>query len=532
MSSPWKSATDSPSRQLLLELGRIRSDANDSFYSRLDEETLTLEAAHRAALVAAAAEHERVRQSAEIAREQFELELERQRRIQEESERRELERRRREKAERDLRELEEQKRRLDEFHRAEAEKRRVEEEIKAKERAEEERRRREEQERVEAARRREAEEAEARKKAQDAAAAAQAKAEEARRAAAVPQAKPIQAPVAPQPSAPAGLRRSIAEKNAVHQQYAQLHRRLKELRSFMVQQSKQNPVLKKNMGDMRREIKKCVGQLTEGKGTNRIPTERIKTLLKEASSLSEPAVDVRQYIVPKPELAPLLQSADGAHGPGLLVYLLNIFAKAIISQFINESSVSPKSADPIGVVAASVFSSNDFRWKGVSLIDILMAKFHVVCPVLWGIYGSEKTEQGRQRLGWWREEPGGPWISEQRHNERMTGLGSGFAAIALRNFEKSPLQNPYPNIHYWRAVASIVNVPPQEATGTHFVVLKAMIENYEGRFLEFYGHAALVALKKALVAFPRQATNQGVAAKAVTVLADVYQRDKRLTLAA
>jgi nucleoporin GLE1 len=55
------------------------------------------------------------------------------------------------------------------------------------------------------------------------------------------------------------------------QQYLEIHSRLKKLRTFMTDQAKQNPELKKRMGEMRREIRKSVGQLTEGRGANRQP---------------------------------------------------------------------------------------------------------------------------------------------------------------------------------------------------------------------------------------------------------------------
>lgn len=221
---------------------------------------------------------------------------------------------------------------------------------------------------------------------------------------------------------------------------------------------------------------------------------------------------------------------EDSRGSALLLYQLNIFSKAIISQFIDEAGVSPKAADPVGIIASHIFALNDFKWNGTSMIDVLLAKFHVVCPVLWGIYGDEKSTEGRTRLGWWREEQGGPWVSDQRHSERMTGLGAGYAALSLRNYEKARLENPLPNWNYWRSMAAIVNVPSREATQTHFIVLKAMVENYETRFLEFYGDAALAALRKALIEFPRDVLDKSVAAKAVAVLPDVLRRDNKLTL--
>jgi len=213
--------------------------------------------------------------------------------------------------------------------------------------------------------------------------------------------------------------------------------------------------------------------------------------------------------------------------PGLLIYLLNIFAKGVIEQFIADAATKTEAADPIGVVAVSMFAQPDLKWRDTSLVDILFAKLHRDCPVLWGIYGSEKTEGGRQRLGWAKED--GTWIREQTHGERMTGLGAGFAALSLRDFSKTRLQNPIPNTHYWRALACIINTPPQEATQTHFLVLKAMVENYVGRFIGFYGQAAVMALRKALVEFPAQSP-KSAAASAVAVLPEVLKRDLRFTL--
>lgn len=46
--------------------------------------------------------------------------------------------------------------------------------------------------------------------------------------------------------------------------YVEIHKKLKELRKFMMEQAKTNTALKSRMGDMRREIRKSMGQLTTG----------------------------------------------------------------------------------------------------------------------------------------------------------------------------------------------------------------------------------------------------------------------------
>jgi nucleoporin GLE1 len=79
-------------------------------------------------------------------------------------------------------------------------------------------------------------------------------------------------------------------------------------------------------------------------------------------------------------------------------------------------------------------------------------------------------------------------------------------------------------------MASITSTPPSEASPTQYMVLKAMVENYEQRFFNFYGNAALAALRVALVDFPNRALEQGPACSALAVLADKLKRDKGLDL--
>jgi nucleoporin GLE1 len=214
--------------------------------------------------------------------------------------------------------------------------------------------------------------------------------------------------------------------------------------------------------------------------------------------------------------------------PSLFLYLLNIFSKSIINQFIHECGAQPKAADPLGVMAALVFSKPDYLWRGKTLIDILMAKFRVACPVVFGYRGSEKTEQGRLRLGWRRD--GAGWAPEQQHIDRMKGLAVGYAAISLRNFSKSTKKNPWPPSKYWTSLARIVNTPPAEMSNTQCVVLRAMIETYAERFIHFYGSAAIAALHSALVVFPKKAPAKTPGAAGLEVLAQMLKRDIGLEL--
>lgn len=278
MSSPLKNILDSPSRQLLYELSRLGITAQEDFYARLDKESLEREAQHRDALAAAAVAHEQIRRRAEIEREKLELQLQAERRRRDEEDQRELQRRRQEKAER---EIAERKQELEQARLAEIEKQRVIEARRAEAAAAEKEKQEREERDAEIARRlknlqdaqakKEQVEMQAKKDAEEAASRA-GKAKQL--AASASQSLPAQrggVPAALQPN-------RNPEREAEHRRYLAIHRNLKEARKFLTLEASKFPQVKQQMGEMRREVKKCIGQLTEGKGANRGPVSPIKFL--------------------------------------------------------------------------------------------------------------------------------------------------------------------------------------------------------------------------------------------------------------
>lgn len=236
--------------------------------------------------------------------------------------------------------------------------------------------------------------------------------------------------------------------------------------------------------------------------------QKVSNVLKEglANQVGSRMMDPSSLVFD--ERQPVEGATNNAEMPSLFLFLVNHLAKCVIKQFTNECSANTKAADPIGVLVAATFSDPIFQWRGKPLIDILMAKFYVVCPVLFGARGVDKTEQGRDKVGWMRR-GANAWITEAEHYDRQQGLGSGYAAISLRDFSRSKKKNPYPMRHYWESFALIVNTQPAEMSNTQCVVLKAMIDHYEQRFLQFYGTAAIAALRLALVDFPASAKSAG-----------------------
>ncbi|KAL8993858.1 MAG: hypothetical protein Q9169_006029 [Polycauliona sp. 2 TL-2023] len=512
--SPWKVAKDSPSRQLLWELGRLALAEQEESLQRLDQACRERGAVLKSAIDEAVARHDKVRHDAEIEGARIEQER------QQAKIRREAEYRRQEELEREA-ELERDRaarqraasERAERAERAATQEREVEE---ARSKAEKVR-----QDAQKAKAKKEEEEAASRRKVEE-----ERKAKEAAVAAApAPSNHRTQStlPTAGQSASSTSQRTRLdPEREKEHQRYLEIHKTLKELRGFMDQQSRQNPKLKAKMGDMRRELRKSVGQLREGRGANIKQNKAIGDTIGEA---------LRSFPEPKISLATVIaRPIQDVQVPALFVYLLSHFAKAVVAQFIKEAAVSPTIADPIGTATVNVFAKNEHLVNGISLIDIVIAKFHRVCPPLFGIYGLESTEQGRERLGWWREAPGQPFISVQTHQDRMTGLGAGYAAISLRNFETSRMTNCYPPYHYWQTLAGILNVPVGQVTDTHLVLLRALLVNNEARFFHVYGESAKQLMQFAVREYPKRAPNGSVAASLLANLGNTWKKDKKLYL--
>ena len=279
MESPYKQALDGPSRQLLWELGRLQISEREAFHARLDKEAKIQEANHRLALAIAAAEHERIRRSAEIEREKLEAHIREERKRREDEAKAELERIRKESEQEEKRRAVERVKAQQVHEEREAELRREEEALAVN-------RRRLDQEKANAeaarvlAKQQEAREmaAEEDKKARAAAQAAlaaskaRAEAQQQLKQIATPVSAPITLPVPRSlPQTATQQPRLDQNREAEHQRYLEIHQKLKELRRFMADEAKKNATLKAQMGDMRRVIRKCMGQFTDDKVGNKRP---------------------------------------------------------------------------------------------------------------------------------------------------------------------------------------------------------------------------------------------------------------------
>lgn len=285
MSSPYKSAADSPSRQLLWELSRLGISNQEEFYARLDQESHEREVKHRSEIAAAVAKHTRVRESAENARRELELRIEIEHQRREDEERRELRKREQEKEERELlakraeaeRGFLAQRAETERLQQAQLEEQRREQASKDAEAArlqQEEKARKDDVARREAERKNLAakqqalESREAERKANEARIADQSN-------------RAISSPASASTETTTNVTPAIwlkfnSEREAEHQRFLAIHKNLKKLRAFVIAESKKNNELKQNIGDIRRQIRKSVGQLTTGLNANKTPVGSCK----------------------------------------------------------------------------------------------------------------------------------------------------------------------------------------------------------------------------------------------------------------
>lgn len=287
--------------------------------------------------------------------------------------------------------------------------------------------------------------------------------------------------------------------------------------------------IKKEAGRMRRLVRMSIGQLTGGETdqkANAIQLNKVVLTLKDAltnQTCPTPMMNMDDFVVGQRE--PLQGAANNDQLPVMFVFLLNHFAKAVVAQLALEAGSKPLNALSVGIFAVRIFALPEYLWRGKSLIDILIAKFRIVCPTLFGIRENDDTNEGRQNIGW-KKTPSGDWVAEELHVLRVTGIAAGYAAICLRDFSKSArLVHPYGVWHYWKAVVGIVATPSEEFTNTQGYVLKSLIDHYEKKFVGFYGSAAIAVLQQATIQLPARMKKPNNGSIAVGALALKMQHE-------
>ncbi|KAF2869798.1 hypothetical protein BDV95DRAFT_596105 [Massariosphaeria phaeospora] len=507
-SSPYQSPG---ARQTQTDYNKMLNRSDQDLQERLNHATAQRAKEHSEQLAKAAREHQRVQEGATLEIERLVLEQEHEKARRVEAQRQENERLK----EKARQEAEAQRRKLEaeqEAARQAAEQQRKLQEAEARVRAQ--------KEQEEARRRQKSEQDEANKKARTAEDQAQAAAaaQKARTQQPVPT---LQKAFAPSPQVATGSGQTIASPDstgtveAIHAKYLELHQRMKKFRLEFSKRNIGDP-LKEPVGNARRNLRKRLGQVTVNRQDS---VKAIKGLREEVFDIAKntpgPMVDIRNYIISHK----IPQSATDFAYPAFLLYAFICFEKSLLAQFEKEAANDDgKIIQEVGLIAASLLADQNYMWNGIPMTDIVLAKLHRRCPILFGIRGNMSTAGGLVRLGLDKVD------SANSYSQRMQGLGGGFAALSLRQFSgKTPAISMS---DYWRAVVSICNTPSDSLYPGHFFVLKGLLRDYVKKFLQHYGAPARGVLRRATVDLPGRAPKEAIeAASLVKVLPDGWRKD-------
>ena len=312
-----------------------------------------------------------------------------------------------------------------------------------------------------------------------------------------------------------------------HEAFLTLHARLKALRKQMKTQAQQNPRLKSTMGDMRRELVKRVGQISEDKASIRTVEIAITSVLITAANTTSdsnnpslsPTLPVSDFYIlhpwhtPAPDPATLTAlHSQTLRAPSLLLYLLSIFTKALLAQLRAEASLKPMIATNLGILTAKLLAQPKLHASGLALLpSVLLAKYHAACPLLFGSYGSESTAAGRRVCGWALDRDTGEAVTETQHLSDQLGLASGFAALTLRSFPaNSAMRNQMPGWRFWQAVARVAGVPVGRVGMTAVTVLRGLVMGGNAkRVLELFGSGGVALLRYCVVELPEEIGRSG-----------------------
>lgn len=304
------------------------------------------------------------------------------------------------------------------------------------------------------------------------------------------------------PAASTSTTAPAADVEQIHAKYLALHARMKEFRvAFANEHKKPGNPLKAAVGDTRRNIRLRLGQISIDRKDS---VQAIKRLREESFNIAlntpGPTIDIRPYLISH-AIPPLANEAEAQY-PAFLLYIFICFEKFVLKQFEKEAAgTDGRTIQEIGLIAASLLADQRYTWKGIPLTDVLLAKLHRICPILFGIRGTMNTTSGRERLGWLLIDKVQP--NEEQYGQRMRGLGAGYAALSLRSFAaKTPA---IPMSEYWRITVSICNTPSEHLWPGHFAVLYGLIRDYHKKFLQFYGAQARAVLRRATIDLPKRA---------------------------
>lgn len=317
----------------------------------------------------------------------------------------------------------------------------------------------------------------------------------------------------------------------IHMEYLDLYEKIKKwkndywtnvmekARGNYANKKFQYPEIKEKAGDLRRAMRGVNALTAADKETNKVKISQIKEAIKQSLTLKTPHIG--QDIPVNFFLPASLQLNDNNQATitDLGAFTLACFVQSVCKVFMESAPHQPENAEPVGTLLSSVFAMKELQFQRTTpsgtteiqtIFPMLLAKYHKVCPILFGITADQNTLQGKRAIGWQLvkndDGPKTTFVTENAHYDRQIGLAIGYSSFGLRNFAATTtMRNPYPPIHFWRSLAQIINLPPEQVTPTHLAVLKNIFgKDGIRRFLLFFGAVGLAVVREAYIHFPER----------------------------
>ena len=324
--------------------------------------------------------------------------------------------------------------------------------------------------------------------------------------------------------------RSAAAKTAAeadspgraHEEYLALYHKIKAWKNGYWEhiraeaKTRKNPEIKEAVGEVRRLIKTEVGKQSSDKNVNKMAIQKLKSELTKFLKDPTPVIGTR---VPVNDFLPQSLKLDDNNETTITdrgAYFLCVLTQGVVKIFTTYVHGEPERAEPVGTLLALIFAQADLQFQRgdgttQSLFPIFLAKYHRVCPALFGITADQSTPAGKQKLGWALmpsasdDQPKTTFVADQTHYDRMKGLAMGFSSFGLRNFSAAANKNPYPPTQFWKSLAQLINMNPNQVQPTHVCVLRYMFGHGGiSRFLLFFGAVGIAVLREAFVEFPNR----------------------------
>jgi len=317
-----------------------------------------------------------------------------------------------------------------------------------------------------------------------------------------------------------------------HEEYLELYERIKKFKNDywanVMEKAKGNdprkkyqyPDIKENAGEFRRAMRGVNALTAADKETNKLKNSQIKEVIQKSLSMKTPRIG---QDIPVNTFLPRslqLDSNNQATITDLGAFTLCCFVQSVVKVFMESAPTQPENAEPVGTLLSSVFAMKELQFHRTTpsgstepqtLFPMLLAKYHKVCPLLFGITANQNTPLGKKAIGWQlTKTDAGPkttFVTENAHYDRQIGLAIGYSSFGLRNFAAATatMRNPYPPTHFWRSLAQIINLPPEQVTPTHLAILKNIFgKDGMRRFLLFFGVVGLAVIREAYIYFPER----------------------------